>query len=278
MSSSEKAKTILEKFVQSAKDGTLPKKISEVTHPSIDVPSNKWSINNRLAMAFQGTLDARGFCQWNEEDRGVKKGSHAIYILAPMVRSINDEGSGEKKQIVTGFRCIPVFRVEDTQGKPLAYENIPLPKLHLSEVADKWGIEIEGRGYGNNGVLGTFFISADKITLASPAQKVFLHELSHASQKQLGMLDKTSKQKGTVSWLEITAELSAMVLAELVGLTIEEVNAGSTYEYIKMFINSDDVEQIGKKIMSAINDVAKIIGRIVECSELRLLPCAINQV
>lgn len=263
MANSEKANEIINRFIELVKSGRMPKAIAEVTFPEIKCPSNKWSLNNRLAMMLQGTMDARGFRQWDEANRSIKAGSKAIYILAPIERMITeiDEKTGEKKtrRIITGFRAVPVFRVEDTKGEPLDYEKIELPKLPLMEVAEKWNIDVKASGFSGLW-LGCYSRTENRITLASPTEKTFLHELSHASQNKLGMIT----EKKSKAWLEITAELSAMVLAELVGLTIEQQNVGATYNYIKMFVkDKDNVEMIGKEIMKVIKDIELIVQNVI---------------
>lgn len=70
---------ILEKF----KSGDMPEAIALATFLTSNIPSNKWSFTNRTIMFLSGTGDARGFQQWKEVNRYVKKGAKAVYILAP---------------------------------------------------------------------------------------------------------------------------------------------------------------------------------------------------
>ncbi len=111
-------------------------KVAHAVFRGNSIPSDKWSFLNRVLMYLHDTEDARGFKQWQETGRYVKKGSKAFYILGPVFKKVTDEKlqeSGElvkeEKQILAGFRAIPVFRFEDTEGAPVireAYElNIP---------------------------------------------------------------------------------------------------------------------------------------------------------
>ena len=86
-------------------------------------------------MFISGSKDARGYQQWKEVDRFVKKGSKAIYILVPKIAKTVDSETGEEETILKGFMCRPVFRVEDTEGEPLDYEQNELPYLPLLERA-----------------------------------------------------------------------------------------------------------------------------------------------
>lgn len=85
-------------------------------------PSDNWSIGNILIMAFIGkTDDARTYKQWQTAHRQVKRGAKAFYIYAPVTRKIKaaDSLTGEDDYILLGFRTLPVFRLEDTEGEPV---------------------------------------------------------------------------------------------------------------------------------------------------------------
>jgi hypothetical protein len=56
-------------------------------------------------MFLAGTSDARGFQQWREVNRFVKKGSKGFFILVPHIRKVEDEQSGFEKQ--SGKRSLP---------------------------------------------------------------------------------------------------------------------------------------------------------------------------
>jgi hypothetical protein len=116
---------------------TLPASLAQVFIKR-NVPSDTWSWHNRLLCVFQGTTDARGFNQWIDAGRHVKKGSRAISILAPvLVKSEQKDQDSEKNSKtyhLVGFKSIPVFRMEDTDGAELP-ENQFVEKLPLVEVA-----------------------------------------------------------------------------------------------------------------------------------------------
>ncbi|MBQ1335366.1 MAG: hypothetical protein IIY37_00340, partial [Selenomonadaceae bacterium] len=83
-------------------------------HPGDVIPSDSWSIGNRILQMLQGTTDSREYKQWQEAGRQVKKGAKAIHILAPLAYKVKglDKLTGEEteKVIVKGYRPIPVFR------------------------------------------------------------------------------------------------------------------------------------------------------------------------
>lgn len=283
---SEKAKSQLHKIVDLFQSENIPKAIKEVTFPPFNVPSNRWSLSNRLIMFFSGTSDARGFNQWKDTGRHVKKGTKALYILAPTMykcascecghrfrhqalKKIGRDSSSVQcpkckaylnankiKTVVSGFRGVPVFRKEDTEGRELEYEKIKVPDLPLLDVAEKWGIDIKGVAFQGR-LFGYYQSSNNKIVLASPEEKTFFHELSHASQDRIGLLRKERQNK----FNEVTAEVSALVLAELVGR--ENPNTGATYNYIKEYIGTEDKAEIGKYLLKVLSDVEKIVNNII---------------
>src|SRR3989344_446671 len=79
------------KILELFKTGNVPETIAILTHPSFNLPSNKWSLRNRLIMYLQGTQDARGFLMWKSVGRTIKAGSKAVYILAPSIVKTKEE-------------------------------------------------------------------------------------------------------------------------------------------------------------------------------------------
>jgi hypothetical protein len=130
-----KVKLTLDCIIQRFKIGDIPEAVAFSVFPIADIPSARWSKLNRIVMFLSGTQDARGFRQWEEAGRKVKKGSKAIYILVPNFRSIEDEKSGSERNVIIGFMARPVFRLEDTDGEPLEYEQVELPDLPLTDCA-----------------------------------------------------------------------------------------------------------------------------------------------
>ena len=139
----QKVKQALEGIVQRFKEGDIPEAIAYSIFPIPNIPASRWSLLNRTLMFISGTSDARGFNQWKEVGRHVKKGSQSITILAPRFAKKQNEDE-EETEVLAGFLPVPVFRVEDTEGEPLDYQKIELPELPLMEVAQEWGISVKG--------------------------------------------------------------------------------------------------------------------------------------
>jgi hypothetical protein len=51
-------------------------------------PSDNWSFFNRMLMFAHGTSDARGYRQWQQVGRYVKKGARAFHILVPIYKKV----------------------------------------------------------------------------------------------------------------------------------------------------------------------------------------------
>jgi hypothetical protein len=137
----DRVKQVLNVILEKFKSGDIPEALAYSMFPIAEIPSAKWSLMNRTLMFISGTMDGRGYKQWRQVDRFVKKGSKAFHILVPFIRKNKDE-EGDDRQFLIGFGCRPVFRKEDTDGKDLEYETIELPELPLIERAQEWGISV----------------------------------------------------------------------------------------------------------------------------------------
>lgn len=229
-----------------------------------NIPSDSWSFANRLLMVAQGTNDARGFKQWQEVKRHVKRGATAIHIFAPLTKKVmeKDDVTGEEteKFILTGFKAIPVFRYEDTEGEALPEINYR-PKQYppFFEVADKLGITVEYRPMRGK-YLGRFTPSTETIQLCAEDAVVYYHELAHAVHNTFVDLKTYDKAKA-----EIVAEFCAVTLCELSGIGGYQWQG---YEYIKRYCGGvTKPETVLKKIMGVLNDVERIIKIVLNASE-----------
>jgi len=110
-------------------------------------------------MFMNDTEDARGFRQWQKVGRRVKKRAKAFYILTPVRKKVpvkvkreeervNDNGEIEVVEIeetilvdkLVGFKPVPVFRYEDTEGEPLPEENfnVKIPYEFKGIIKETW--------------------------------------------------------------------------------------------------------------------------------------------
>lgn len=224
----------------------LPKALAPIfIHRKDDLPSSKWSWHNRLLVVMSGSHDARGIKQWKNVGRNLVKGCHAVWILAPCLKEIEDSKPNHlesKKTILYGFRSIPVFRVEDTEGSPLppvdgSYGNW-LRQLPLIEVAQAWNIRVDT--YSHNGTSGPegYFryggTAQQAILLGVENLGVWLHELVHAADYRLANRNAESAERW---YKELVAELGSSVLLEVLGQEAK-TNLGGAYSYIRGYAES----------------------------------------
>jgi antirestriction protein ArdC len=262
----EKITATLSKILQLFKTGNVPQAIAIATFPPFDVPSNLWSLSNRIIMMLSGTSDARGFQQWHEVGRHVRKGEKAFHILAPrMTRKgqehdadITEDDPKDAKYVLTGFIPVSVFAVEQTEGEPLAYQKIELPKLPLMEKAQEWGIDVASVAFQ-----GTYYGAfqdgtTEKIRLATPHEKTFFHELAHAGHKRIN----GTLQPGQNPKQEIVAELAAQTLCQMVGKELEST-LGNSYDYISEHAKKMN-RSVERACLSLLSDVEKILKMILE--------------
>lgn len=216
-------------IIAAFESGAIPEAIAYSMFPIPNVPSAKWSLLNRTIMFLSGTQDARGFRQWKQAGRYVKKGTRSFRILVPHIVKKENEENGEIEHALRGFMCKPVFRVEDTEGEPLEYEKLELPDFPLMEIAEEWGISVKAIP-GNYRYYGYFRPGSKEIALATQEETVFFHELAHAAHEKV----KGTMKPGQDPLQEIVAELSAQALSRIVGKQAKDTT-GNSYRYIQSY-------------------------------------------
>ena len=178
-------------------------------------PCTRWGPVNRFLVALAGTSDARGFRQWREVGRAVRRGARALHILVPRFRRVEtDDEDDDVQEHLIGFVSAPVFAVEDTEGEPLP-ETVPPAIPRLQTVADALGIRITYAGAVSDHVLGVYRGGLDdRITLYTHDVATFHHELAHALHHRTGKL-RSSHDAAAHRDNEIVAEVSAAVLVRV---------------------------------------------------------------
>ncbi len=252
----QKIKTVLNTILTAFESGDIPEAVAIATFPVPNIPSANWSFCNRTIQFLSGTADSRGYKQWLEAGRQVKKGSTAIYILVPCFKKNRDDETEEEKKVLTFFKAMPVFRLEDTDGEPLDYQNIELPDLPLIERANDWGVSAKAVP-GNFRYHAYFAPDRKEIALATKSEKTFFHELSHAAD----YIIKGELKPGQDPLQEVSAELSAQALAGLVGTSIEDTT-GNSFRYIKHYAGKIKMSP-HKACLKVLADTEKILNLIL---------------
>ena len=245
----------------------LVKAAASATFPPCDMPASKWTMRNRwLAVMQSGEMDCRGFRQWENAGRKVKKGAKAIFILAPIlipkkVNGVPVKVNGKTEMMCIGFKGIPMHPADNTEGKALEYENPEIVNaMPLINVAKAWEIDVAGRPFVG-GYLGYFSDSKEAIRLCSDDEKVFWHELTHAAHARLHKANGKALKGGQHADQEIVAELGAAVLARLYGHQIDVRQ--DSYEYIKRYAQSENKDVLDA-CLSVLTETAKVVSLIMD--------------
>ena len=159
----DKVKQTLNIILDQFKSGDIPEVVVLSMFPIPNLPCSKWSLLNRTLVFLHGTMDARGYRQWQQANRYVKKGSKAIYILVPFIKKVDDDG--QEKMKLYGFGCRPVYRFEDTDGASLEQVKIELPEFPLIQRAQEWGLSVKAIP-GNYRYRGYYSSRVKEIALA----------------------------------------------------------------------------------------------------------------
>lgn len=221
-----KAKKILSDLVKLFKSRKPLEAIQKTYLPRPNVPASNWSYSNRKLILIRGTSDARGIKQWEQIGRHVKPKSKSINIIAPMFNKKKNLSDGERHYggyVFIGFKPLPVFRYEDTEGKPVDHPDYtPKESPPLIEVAERFGIKV--KYFGHLGVIDGR-CSMKKIDLFTHDIPVYFHELAHAAQQKI----ISGSLKSCPDLIkEPVAELTAAVLARLYDIEWDR----HAYEYI----------------------------------------------
>lgn len=258
----ERIQTALDAVLDMFRTGNLPEKIAQtyIQRSRHDVPSAAWSLGNQLIMIANGTNDARGYRQWQQVGRQVRKGARAFYILAPITATITEAdpetGEERKRTILKGFRDVPVFRYEDTEGQPLepaTYDPPTLPPLY--DVAQRFVSKITYVPFVGQAWRGQYQIGSREIRLATHDERTFFHELGHAAHATFRQL-----RGGQHPDQEIVAETVSAVLCHLYGFD------GYLYHglsYIQGYAGGDAI----RGIMRVLADVQKTLDLILTAAE-----------
>lgn len=274
MKITEKAREALNRLLEMFRSGNLPQAVARtvITDKTgrAAKPSDKWSLGNRLLMLVSGTEDARGFNQWQEVGRKVKKGAKAIYILAPLTkkklmrRTETDPDTGEiqvieeERVVITGFRGVPVFRYEDTEGEPFPEYDPPEPPP-LFDVAWRFVGSVRYKPFVG-GYYGYFNPARREIVLNTHDAHTFFHELAHAVHHQV---KPGGLKGGQHADQEIVAEVTAAALCEMYGF---KGYIWHGWEYVKAYAGQDD-QQALKAVMGVLSDVEKVLEVILAVEE-----------
>lgn len=254
----ERADSELEKIVRLFSSTQLPDLCAKSLIIAPEKPSSKWSFGNQLLMLLGGTEDARGYRQWMDVKRYVRKGSKAFYILGPVFvkKRVDspDPNDDEEIEVLVGFRAIPVFRLEDTEGAELPTYK-PRDPPPLLDVAERYGMKVNYLRL-SAGVYGLTDYERQVITLATEDWTVFWHELAHAIHRSY----EPKTGHGQEPEAETIAQLVAATLARLYG----RPDDGFSWTYLAAQAQSASPQQVGRMCLRVLDRAKRVLDLIYE--------------
>lgn len=258
----ERVNNAVNSILKTLETGEFTDIVSKIYLKTYPIPSDTWSLRNRIIQYNCGTIDGRTFLAWKDAERYVKKGAKAFYILEPVMARFFEFDEKENKEVqkfrLIGFKPTPRFRVEDTEGAEIKYVDEPKKLLPLKEVAEKFGITVK---YDRtiDGEFGSFSASKNEIRLCTDNVYTFFHELIHCAHSKIEKL-----KNGQDSEQEIIAQLGATILAKVYGYETKE-DLNYTFKYLNSYADSEqDRKKLVTSCMKVIGKLEKILNLILK--------------
>lgn len=238
-----KAQDAAQKILRLFESGDLPAALAPIFIRRKDsIPCRAWSWSNQLLTVIAGYDDARGFRQWEEVSRHVKKGEHGFPILVPChaKREVRDKETGETsiRPVVVGFKHCIVFGYQQTDGAELSDRQADrqfVGALPLVEVAQAWGLSV-GSYNGEKSRYHGYYRHGQAIALGVENLSTWAHELMHAADHRLGALT----ERGQHWRSETVAELGGAILLDCIGLE-RDADTGGCWDYVSRYAKDADI-------------------------------------
>lgn len=217
-----------------------------------------YSINNVILAWFQYPQVSMlaGYRKWQGLGRMVRKGEKAIKVLAPLTRKIRDNESDEDVYIISGWRYVNVFDVNQTEGENLDFGHSDKVKGSISFEAIKEisplpvKVRYDGMSNGN--------VNSDRILIAPKDNETamvatLLHEIAHY---KLGHIDSDLDRETK----ELEAETVSFIVCSYLGLD----NQKSKY-YIGSWNGSQsNLRGKGKHLISVAESIIRNINALTQ--------------
>lgn len=204
-----------------------------------------YSLSNQLLIGAQrpDATHVAGYRTWQQLGRHVRKGEHGIRIVAPLIRRIDPDhasdqnsnrkanGDGERRAVISGFKIVHVFDIEQTEGDDLPAAPV-LPVVtagddrlldRLITAAEHAGVTVTTGDTDDRDVRGWYTRSTNRITLVgsyprADQTRTMLHELAHA-------YDTTTDVQDIRAIRELVAESAAFIVGTgALGLDMTEAS------------------------------------------------------
>lgn len=214
-----------------------------------------YSINNVILAWFQYPQVSMlaGYRRWQGLGRIVRKNEKAIKVLAPLTRKIKDKNCEEDTFIISGWRYVNVFDVNQTEGENLDFGHSDKIKGTISFEAIKeispLPVEVRYDGTSNGNITLERIVIAPKNNEAAMVATL-LHEIAHYKLGHLGSeLDKDTK--------ELEAETVSFIVCCYLGLD----NQKSHYYIGAWKGDQKKLKGKGKHLISVAESIIRDISR-----------------
>ena len=226
------------------------------------VKFHQYSFYNQMILMFHNCSQVAGYKRWQELERSVKKGSKAVWILAPAyykkkVTVKNEEGEEEEKEErKLYFRSVPVFDISDTEGKEIERGLTTRSKVNFSEAkeaAEKLGFSVKLKPLE---ITTGGYIKERAITLNSNLSDTehvgtLIHELSH------GLLEHINGNNGELpeKLKEQQAETATYLTCQILGVERKSEFYLKGWSLSKNIVKDfQTLDKVAKEIIGAINN------------------------
>ncbi|SCG86226.1 ArdC family protein [Methanobacterium congolense] len=226
----------------------------ELWDNSLDM--HDYSFNNLILawLQYPKVSMLAGFRKWVSLGRRVRKGEKAIKVLAPLTRKIKDNDSEEENFIITGWRYVNVFDVNQTEGDELQFGHsdkitgdISFDKL---KAISPLPVIVEYSGTSNGNITAKRILVAPKDNEAAMVATL-IHEIAHYKLDHIeSELDKETK--------EVESETVSYIVTSYLGLKNEK----SKYYVGSWNGSGDKLQGRGKKIISVAESIIKDINSL----------------
>jgi hypothetical protein len=243
---------------------------------------HRYSMNNLLLIGIQhpSAEHVAGFNTWKKLGRTVVKGQKAIWILGPVKRrlTLEDKDSGEevKVQKLVGFKPVPVFAQDQTEGEPLPEITHALEGDAPREAWDGIVRQLNMDGYcvvittpltpGAEGETDPTSrivrVSPDSSALGQLA--TLIHEKAHI---HLGHVDDFAAYRTHRGLMEVEAESVAYCVAGALGLDTSAYSVGYLGGWARGDV--DLIRKTAERVVKASHEIVEAIAPEPEVSSGR---------
>jgi N-terminal domain of anti-restriction factor ArdC/IrrE N-terminal-like domain len=199
-------------------------------HLAFQAAFSQYSFGNVMLIASQrpDATQVAGYATWRTLGRVVRRGESAIWILAPVHRSLDGRREEPDRRGVVGFRRVAVFDIAQTEGddpptvvEPLEGDDGAAVYPMLVDVAAELGFEVADAVLDGT-THGACDFARRQIVVEvanAPAQRVktLLHEVAHA------ILHEAEENRPRA---ELEAESVAFIVGRGIGLATDAYSFG----------------------------------------------------